>query len=100
MRSEVRQTLTLKMVTSSWDAGVWRVACFQGIWKRRWSWLTHCSPGYLPLLTCASNQGFRRILRGWKLMVRTCGSGVAAWQTCALKPAACVHVESPKQHKS
>lgn len=48
---EDRCALTLKMVNSSSDAGKCRVACFQGIWKRRWSWLIHCRPGYLPLFT-------------------------------------------------
>ncbi|TNN24582.1 hypothetical protein EYF80_065293 [Liparis tanakae] len=46
------------MVFSSSDAGVWRVACFQGIWKSRCSELSHCRPGYLLLFTCANNQGF------------------------------------------
>lgn len=66
--------LTLKMVFSSSDGGMWRVACFQGIWKRRWSGLIHCKPGNLPLFTWTNNQGFRRILRGWKLMVKTLGT--------------------------
>ncbi len=66
----LRVNLTLKMVFSSSDVGVCRVACFQGIWNSRWSGLSHCRPGYLPLFTWANNQGFRRILRGWTLMAR------------------------------
>lgn len=46
-----RGPLTLKMVVSSSDAGVCLVACFQGIWKSRWSGLIHCRPGNLPLFT-------------------------------------------------
>lgn len=65
---------TLKIVFSSSDIGVWRVACFQGIWKSRWSGLSQCRPGYVPLFTWANNQGFRRILRGWMLMMWRLGA--------------------------
>lgn len=74
--TKIKSHQTLKIVFSSSDTGVWRVACFQGIWKRRWSELSHWRPGYLPVFTWASNQGFSRILRGWMLMadgLRTVG---------------------------
>lgn len=61
--------LTLKMVFSSSEVGRCLVACLQGIWKIRWSGLSHCKPGYLPLFTWVNSQGFRRILRGCTLIM-------------------------------
>lgn len=56
--------LTLKMVFSSSCWGLCRVACFQGIWNRFASLLSQMRPGYIPLSTWATSQGFNRTLRG------------------------------------
>lgn len=64
-----RYRFTLKMVFSSSAVGRWRVAWRQGIWKSFCSSPSHCRPGYFLLLTWAMSHGFRRILRGWRLMM-------------------------------
>lgn len=56
--------LTLKMVSSSSCCGVCRVACFHGILKRMASRSIHPRPGYRPLSTWATSQGFSRTRRG------------------------------------
>ena len=60
----VKPVFTLKMVSSSSCWGVCRVACFHGILKRMASRSIQPSPGYRPLSTCATSQGFRRTRRG------------------------------------
>ena len=63
------------MVFSSSCWGLCRVACFQGIWKRLESLCSQMSPGYRPLSTWATSQGFSRTLRGWRAMVWVGGGG-------------------------
>lgn len=55
---------TLNMVSSSSCCGVCRVACFHGILKRMASRSIHIRPGYRPLSTWATSQGFSRTRRG------------------------------------
>lgn len=57
------------MVFSSSCWGLCRVACFQGIWNRLESLWSQISPGYSPLSTWATSQGFSRTLRGWRAMI-------------------------------
>lgn len=64
-----QESFTLKMVFSSSCWGLCRVACFQGIWKRLESLCSQMSPGYSPLSTWATSQGFSRTLRGWRAMI-------------------------------
>lgn len=52
------------MVSSSSCCGVCRVACFHGILKRMASRSIHTRPGYRPLSTWATSQGFSRTRRG------------------------------------
>ena len=59
----------LKMVFSSSCWGLCRMACFQGIWKHLESLCSQMSPGYRPLSTWATSQGFSRTLRGWRAMI-------------------------------
>jgi hypothetical protein len=65
-----RNCLTLKMRASCSDQSA-RPPCFQVIRKRPSSFLTHCRPGNLPLLICASSHGFRR----WRALLPLQSSG-------------------------
>lgn len=51
-------SVTLKMRTSASDESCLR-ACFQGMENSVLSWLVHCTPGYLLLLTFSRSHGMR-----------------------------------------